>query len=234
MALITLQVIDGFERGRVYGNLDTPVTIGREDENTIQLNDDRVSRFHAKIQEDAGRLILTDLDSTNGTRVNGHPVQVRILHIGDHICFGRSLLLLGSQEEIANQLRQARADAESGIESGRTLAFPTDERSIVEPIISDEFGSIGDFIQDRFEESFLNGPPELPTELKALQVAQLSDMVAYVHEQIANIINLALEDQTDPVWQMRLDWATWQRLMQLEMNLASYLRQIADPDQPGG
>ena len=46
MALITLQVLDGADRGRVFSNLNTPVTIGREEGNTIQLNDERVSRFH--------------------------------------------------------------------------------------------------------------------------------------------------------------------------------------------
>ena len=37
---------------RVYEDLETPITIGREEGNAIQLNDDRVSRFHVKIQED--------------------------------------------------------------------------------------------------------------------------------------------------------------------------------------
>ena len=85
MARITLQLIEGLERGRVYSEVTTPVTIGREDDNTIRLNDERVSRFHAKIQEDGGRVILTDLESTNGTRVNGHPVQMRVLQIGDQL-----------------------------------------------------------------------------------------------------------------------------------------------------
>jgi pSer/pThr/pTyr-binding forkhead associated (FHA) protein len=49
MALITLSVLEGFERGRVFSALPTPVSIGREIDNTIQLNDDRVSRFHAKV-----------------------------------------------------------------------------------------------------------------------------------------------------------------------------------------
>ena len=43
MAKITIQVLEGLERGRVFDSLDTPVTIGREDDNSIQLNDERVS-----------------------------------------------------------------------------------------------------------------------------------------------------------------------------------------------
>ena len=87
MATVTMQVLEGFEAGRLYCDLHTPITIGREEDNDIRLNDDRVSRFHAKIQEDAGRVILTDLDSTNGTRVNGHPVRMRVLQLGDQILF---------------------------------------------------------------------------------------------------------------------------------------------------
>src|SRR5579872_5685795 len=100
MAKITIQVLEGFERGRVFAELPTPVTIGREEDNTIQLNDERVSRFHVKIQEDGGRVILTDLDSTNGTRINGHPVQMRVLQYGDQLSIGRSILVYGSPGEI--------------------------------------------------------------------------------------------------------------------------------------
>ena len=48
MATITLRVLDGADRGRSYDELGTPVTIGREEGNSIQLNDERVSRFHVK------------------------------------------------------------------------------------------------------------------------------------------------------------------------------------------
>ena len=68
MAGVTLRVLDGADRGRVFDTLPTPVTIGREEGNSVQLNDERISRFHIKIQEDQGKLVLTDLESTNGTR----------------------------------------------------------------------------------------------------------------------------------------------------------------------
>ena len=95
---ITLRVLDGADRGRVFGELLPPVTIGREEGNTIQLNDERVSRFHIKIQEDHEKLVLTDLESTNGTKVNGEDIQLRILRFGDMITLGRSVLLFGSRD----------------------------------------------------------------------------------------------------------------------------------------
>src|SRR6266849_5855212 len=97
---VTFQVVDGVDKGRVYRDLPFPLTIGREEGNPLRLNDERVSRFHAKVQVDGGDLILTDLESTNGTRVNGHVVQIRRLRYGDRLTLGRSLLLFGSDEEI--------------------------------------------------------------------------------------------------------------------------------------
>ena len=108
MAQITLRVLDGADRGRVFENLQTPVTIGREEGNLLQLNDERVSRFHVKIQEDQDKVVLTDLESTNGTRVNGEEAQLRILRYGDVIAVGRSVLLYGSREQIAGRLDELR------------------------------------------------------------------------------------------------------------------------------
>src|SRR5207247_10173415 len=104
MAAVTFQVLEGIDKGRVFRELTTPVTIGREEGNLLRLNDERVSRFHAKVQFDNGEIILTDLESTNGTRVNGNVVQIRRLRPGDRIGVGRSLLLFGSEQEIAARI----------------------------------------------------------------------------------------------------------------------------------
>ena len=91
MSGITLRVLDGADRGRVYQNLPLPITIGREEGNAIQLNDERVSRYHIKIQEDHTRLVITDLESTNGTKVNGKRIRTAELAHGDEIQIGRTL-----------------------------------------------------------------------------------------------------------------------------------------------
>src|SRR5207237_4741237 len=104
MTNVTFQVLEGVDKGRTFRDLPTPVTIGREEGNLLRLNDERVSRFHAKVQQDGGDIILTDLESTNGTRVNGNVVQIRRLRVGDRICVARSLLLFGSTEEIAARM----------------------------------------------------------------------------------------------------------------------------------
>ena len=55
MKTLTFQVIEGVDKGRIFRDLPIPVTIGREEGNLLRLNDERVSRFHAKLQEDAGQ-----------------------------------------------------------------------------------------------------------------------------------------------------------------------------------
>src|SRR5215472_17770142 len=104
MPVVTFQVLEGIDKGRIFRELPTPVTIGREEGNLLRLNDERVSRFHAKVQFDNGEIILTDLESTNGTRVNGTVVQIRRLRPGDRVSVGRSLLLFGTEQEISARM----------------------------------------------------------------------------------------------------------------------------------
>src|SRR5437762_4712709 len=122
MMSVTFQVLEGVDKGRIFRDLPVPVTIGREEGNLLRLNDERVSRYHAKVQQDNGDLILTDLDSTNGTRVNGNVVQIRRLRIGDRVHVGRSILLFGSEQEIrARSETLTGSGAGSGSAPGMTL-----------------------------------------------------------------------------------------------------------------
>ena len=234
MALAPIQVIEGLERGCVYAKLSSPATVGREDDNAIQLNDERVSRFHAKIQEDGGRVILTDLDSTNGTRVNGHPVQMRVLQIGDQLSIGRCLLVYGSREEIANRGGEILgAKTLPGFGSPGT-GQPLRQQDGDEPSQPDAIPSAVDWshIQDEIAQLFPLGSPELPTGLLALQQAQMSDILAYIHDRIRSVLEAASEDEAngqEGAKNMVVDWVTWQRLVALEMDLATYIRKVAEP-----
>jgi len=221
MSTVTFQVISGLEKGNVYSDLATPITIGREDDNMIRLNDESVSRFHVKIQEDGGRIILTDLDSTNGTRVNGHPVHMRVLRVGDQVAVGRSLLIFGSEEEILQQ--QYRNELQnSGVLSpdSHTLSLHSDSSAQGE----NPSTALGDL--------FPNGPPDIPRDMRAVHAALVSDVLAYLHNQIALILESAEETTEDGRTQMQVPREVWQRLLKTEMHLAVYLRRIAEPDSP--
>jgi pSer/pThr/pTyr-binding forkhead associated (FHA) protein len=52
------------------------------------LDDPSVSRYHARIEIQGRRVDVRDLDSTNGTRVNGREVPSSPLEVGDGIAFG--------------------------------------------------------------------------------------------------------------------------------------------------
>jgi len=72
------------------------VTLGRSDDNDIVLDDPLVSGCHARIvlNERSGSLSLQDLNSTNGTRVNGQEIRKISLRQGDTIQMGRCVLLV--------------------------------------------------------------------------------------------------------------------------------------------
>ncbi len=80
--------------GREFA-LDRPVmTIGRRADQDIVLHDSGVSRAHARIEMTPDGASIVDLDSTNGTLVNGHPVRTArvALRPGDRIQVGTVLL----------------------------------------------------------------------------------------------------------------------------------------------
>ena len=52
-------------------------TLGRDSGNALQLDDRAVSRQHSEIRQSGDQLLLVDLDSRNGTFVNGLPVRER-------------------------------------------------------------------------------------------------------------------------------------------------------------
>ena len=225
MSRITIQVLEGVERGRCYADLPAPVTIGREEENIIRLNDERVSRFHAKLQDDGGRLILTDLQSTNGTRVNGRPVQVRVLRPGDQIAIGRCLLLFGSPEEIiawAEKLHPPPAAPRSEPTSDDLLDEADSDSAL--DVSNPGSGS------DRFG---ANVPPKPPTGLAPGQRAQLSDLLDHIHNEIRHVLTSAEELPTSQreLPRMRVNGTGWQRLLRLEMDLAVSLGQVVEPEE---
>lgn len=65
-----------------------PVLIGRDPQNDVVLDDRRVSRKHAEIRLRLGRYTLYDLQSTNGTYVNGRRVAEKVLEDGDKVSIG--------------------------------------------------------------------------------------------------------------------------------------------------
>jgi hypothetical protein len=236
---VTFQVLEGIDRGRVYRELDMPVTIGREEGNTLRLNDERVSRFHAKVQMDGDDHILTDLESTNGTRVNGTAIQIRRLRIGDRVGVGRSLLLFGSNEEIAARMANLAGVGSSpapfaGMGKSGLLDDPDNDKQTIAGQVDLNL----DFDVNPSEPAHLTADalfigkkalPPLPLKMTPSQAARFAEILDYLHQGITQATeNIeAREDGT----QVSLDYNDWQRVLAVQMLLARYLRLVADPPE---
>jgi len=96
----SLVVIYGEFLGRRYQIDGVPLLVGRAPECTVQITDDSVSRKHCRIVSSDGTVVLSDLNSTNGTYVNGTTVSARPLRDGDRIQVGRSIFKFLSGENI--------------------------------------------------------------------------------------------------------------------------------------
>lgn len=223
MAGITLRVLDGADRGRVFQNMALPITIGREEGNTIQLNDERISRYHVKIQEDHARLVITDLESTNGTKVNGEDVQLRILRYGDIISLGKSVLLFGSRDQIAERLARLRGD-ESDPGAG-TLQPEQAQRAADVSSLDFELN----WSEDNDLQATLHAlePPEIPERMSPGQAAQLAELLDFLHIRLRNLIASVHVDGTGN--KIPLEVRQWQAIIDLQSRVAEYLRQIGNP-----
>ena len=235
MPAVTFQILEGIDKGRVYRDLPTPVTIGREEGNVLRLNDERVSRFHVKIQSDNNEIILTDLDSTNGTRVNGNVVQIRRLRPGDRVHVGRSILLYGSEAEIRARVETMTGTGTSPTAPGMATRFQP--ATVPSQTIVAGFDSELDFDlqpNDKITASggnlYLNNRPLplLPQKLTPSQAARLSEMLDFMHRHlIAATETIRVNEETS---QVTLGIADWQRILGVQMLLARYVRAVSDPD----
>jgi len=73
-----------------------PLTVGRARDNGLVIDDSRVSRHHGRLLARHGALVYADLDSTNGSRVNGVRVDEIALGVGDRILLGDTVLVVES------------------------------------------------------------------------------------------------------------------------------------------
>ncbi|HKE33411.1 MAG TPA: FHA domain-containing protein [Candidatus Angelobacter sp.] len=121
--------------------LNQPVIkLGRNPSNTIRLEHPTVSAFHAEIYKSNGSFELVDLDSRNGTFVNGARIQRKVLNQRDRISLGAMQFVFNGQqfEQQADGTRirlvaqQLRAEARD-LQTGRSLRLLDDISLVLEP-----------------------------------------------------------------------------------------------------
>jgi pSer/pThr/pTyr-binding forkhead associated (FHA) protein len=75
------------------------LTIGRSPDNTVIIDNPAVSGHHARLFSESGAVILEDLNSTNGTFVNGQHTTRRVLRSGDVVMVGKHQLVFENTQE---------------------------------------------------------------------------------------------------------------------------------------
>jgi pSer/pThr/pTyr-binding forkhead associated (FHA) protein len=85
-----LETLDGPEPGQRRDVPRGTVTLGRSPAANVQADSHLVSKLHARIERTAGQLSLMDLQSSNGTFVNGKRVESQVLEDGDEVNLGGS------------------------------------------------------------------------------------------------------------------------------------------------
>ena len=105
--------IGGEVEGRPYLLGMRQATIGRAPGNRVQVDNEKASRAHCRLTPGEGRIQVEDLNSQNGTKINGQPVTVGVLQPGDELTIGAAVFKYLLRGEFAkNEAIQAkRADA---------------------------------------------------------------------------------------------------------------------------
>lgn len=96
------------------------ITIGRNLQNDIQIDNLAVSSFHARVEKEMGLYFIQDLDSTNGTFVNDQRVSRWGLKDGDAVTVGKHTLVFMVEENAADSRPGMRE-----LEMDRTMVLDT-------------------------------------------------------------------------------------------------------------
>ncbi len=96
----SLYVTKGQDQGELFDVDEGTTGLGRDAANQIRLQDTEISRRHAELRYDGSVCMIADLDSSNGTFVNGHRVDnEQQLSNGDHVQLGGTLMLFTDPAE---------------------------------------------------------------------------------------------------------------------------------------
>jgi signal transduction histidine kinase len=97
--MASLFVIQGRDQGKRFELREAVLGLGRDPKNPIQLHDSEVSRRHAQIVSADGGFQLVDLNSSNGSFVNSQKIEQHVLHSGDRVQLGRTLMIFTGDED---------------------------------------------------------------------------------------------------------------------------------------
>jgi len=89
-----LIIITGNQAGKKIPLLPMTMTIGREHDNNIELKDEEIARYHARVLYQDNQFMLEDMESSTGTWVNNDKITKVALKNSDKIRFGNTDLVI--------------------------------------------------------------------------------------------------------------------------------------------
>jgi Nif-specific regulatory protein len=157
---------------------ESEATVGRDPTNLLALADPSVSRKHCLLRREDGRFQIRDLDSRNGTLVNGVAVKEHWLRHGDEIATGDSVFMFLVEDE-------DRARPQNQVEFDDTQ--PTSETKVIQP------KEVVYFQPDRLLRE-LPAKAQLARNLNALlKISQVVHAIRDLEELQAQLLDLIFE-----------------------------------------
>lgn len=165
---------------------DHPIIIGRDERVDFSLSDGSISRAHCSVEraEDGSGYVLIDLDSTNGTTLNGKQVKGRIaLETGDKIFLGSSVLRFAFSDQVDVQYHSrveelVQTDALTGLDTKRQYDAVFD---VIAKQAARDGGRITVAVMD------LDG-------LKAINDTHGHEMGSFAIQEVAGIVRKCMEN----------------------------------------
>ncbi len=119
--MLALRILEGPDKGRTFDLSEGTAVIGRSSDQ-IALTDGNASRTHAQIQTVQDQCILSDLDSSNGTFLNGARVDApTTLKPGDRIRIGGTLIVFGNEDHVRRRVETTALESLFGTSSSGPL-----------------------------------------------------------------------------------------------------------------
>ena len=126
-----LLVIAGPSKDQTIPLPDGEATVGRDPTNVVAVIDPSVSRKHCLLRSEDGRFLIKDLESRNGTVVNGETVKEKWLRHGDEIATGDSVFLFLMEDD--DRLLASRVEFEDSQPAAETRLIHPREAVYLQP-----------------------------------------------------------------------------------------------------
>src|SRR5829696_8310895 len=139
--------IAGPLKGSAFELGEEALSVGRDSTNVVRLADSLLSRRHCRVERAGERLLLTDLESLNGTFVNGRPVREHAFADGDQVTVGEScFIFLTGEGAPPNAPSNPVTLSDRDMQAHSTVRLKAEEALYLRPPAAEE--TLADIVRD--------------------------------------------------------------------------------------